>query len=75
MYIALVRRSSFPSNFKGMILWELLTGGSPYEHLQIESFEELIEEICKKGTREKIPKDTPQCLKNLIQVEFSRKIP
>lgn len=50
----------------GMILWELLTGGSPYESLQIESFEELIDEICTKGTRERIPKDCPVALRNLI---------
>jgi len=51
----------------GMILWELYTAGSPYENLQIESFEELIEEICKKGTREKMAKEAPANLKALIQ--------
>eukprot|EP01114_Cavostelium_apophysatum_P020971 TRINITY_DN7184_c0_g1_i2.p1 TRINITY_DN7184_c0_g1~~TRINITY_DN7184_c0_g1_i2.p1 ORF type:complete len:727 (-),score=197.56 TRINITY_DN7184_c0_g1_i2:30-2210(-) len=50
----------------GMILWELLTGGSPYDTLEIESFEELIDEICHKGTRERIPKDCPPSLRHLI---------
>jgi len=50
----------------GMILWELLTGQSPYESLEVENFEELIEEICVKNTREKIPSDCPSTLKKLI---------
>lgn len=51
----------------GMILWELLSGQSPYENFEIESFEQLIEEICEKGTREKIPTDCPPTLKRLIE--------
>eukprot|EP01119_Soliformovum_irregulare_P011226 TRINITY_DN2796_c0_g1_i1.p1 TRINITY_DN2796_c0_g1~~TRINITY_DN2796_c0_g1_i1.p1 ORF type:complete len:382 (-),score=124.12 TRINITY_DN2796_c0_g1_i1:38-1183(-) len=51
----------------GMILWELITGNSPYEDLEIESFEQLIQEICTKGTREKIPENTPNSLKALIE--------
>lgn len=51
----------------GMILWELLTGRSPYEDLEIESFEQLIEEISNKGTRETIPDDAPVCLRRLLE--------
>jgi serine/threonine protein kinase len=51
----------------GMILWELLTGKSPYDDLSIESFEQLIEEICEKGTREKIPDDCPPSFRKLIE--------
>jgi len=51
----------------GMILWELMTGKSPYDDLSIESFEQLIEEICQKGTREKIPDNCPSSFKKLIQ--------
>lgn len=39
----------------GMILWELLSGQSPYENFEIDTFEQLIEEICIRKTREKIP--------------------
>jgi len=49
-----------------MILWELISGKSPYENLEIESFEQLIEEICDKGTRETIPTTCPSSLKQLI---------
>lgn len=51
----------------GMILWELFTTRSPYEDLELESLEELIEEICYKHTREKIPANCPPTLKQLIE--------
>lgn len=51
----------------GMILWELYTGRSPYEDLELESLEELIEEICYKHTREKIPANCPPTLRQLIE--------
>jgi len=51
----------------GVILWELLTCSSPYEHLEIETFEQLIEEICEKHTREKVPDDCPVSLRKVIE--------
>jgi hypothetical protein len=50
-----------------MILWELVTEKSPYENLQIESFEQLIEEICEKRTREKFSQNCPPSLRHLIE--------
>lgn len=54
----------------GMILWELITGKSPYENLEIECFEQLIEEICDKGTREIIPASCPLPVKQLITASW-----
>jgi len=48
-------------------MWELLTGKSPYDDLTIESFDQLIEEICQKGTRERIPEECPPSLRKLIE--------
>ncbi len=56
----------------GMILWELATAGSPYDSLQIESFDQLIDEICVKGTREKIPDSLPSSLQKLIAACWQR---
>jgi tRNA A-37 threonylcarbamoyl transferase component Bud32 len=50
----------------GMILWELFTEGSPYDDLRIESFEQLIDEICEKNTRERIPEDFSPALSGIV---------
>jgi len=51
----------------GMILWELVSMKSPYDDLHIESFEQLIDVICVKKIREKIPSNLPTTLKLLIE--------
>jgi serine/threonine protein kinase len=50
----------------GMILWELYTQLSPYDTLDVSTFEELIIEICDNNTREAIPQDCPAALRKLI---------
>lgn len=54
-----------------LILWEIVSRRQPYESLEIESFDQLIEEICVKGTREVLPKDCPPALSQLIQESWS----
>jgi len=51
----------------GMILWELVSNKSPYDDLHIESFEQLIDVICVKKIREKIPSHLPTTLRQLIE--------
>jgi len=50
-----------------MILWELVAARSPYDDLEIESLQQLIEEICDKKTRERIPPNCPPSVKLLIE--------
>eukprot|EP01117_Protostelium_nocturnum_P002786 TRINITY_DN13709_c0_g1_i1.p1 TRINITY_DN13709_c0_g1~~TRINITY_DN13709_c0_g1_i1.p1 ORF type:complete len:561 (+),score=199.63 TRINITY_DN13709_c0_g1_i1:207-1889(+) len=51
----------------GMILWELCSEKSPYDDLHIESFEQLIDVICVRKIREKVPAHLPTTLKQLIE--------
>jgi serine/threonine protein kinase len=51
----------------GMILWELVSDKSPYDDLRIESFEQLIDVICVRKIREKVPAHLPPTLRQLIE--------